>query len=115
MKIGNVLGVTSAASTSTNATVEFLSASGRAPNTHSMAGAPRSLSLAIAFWVAGLAGLVEDLISVTRRSARKFVKKLIRPFRWEQTPSGHVSTGSPCEGTDAAPRAGSGWSLFCQS
>src|SRR5581483_4824578 len=44
---------------------------------------------AIDFCVAGLAGSVADLISVTRRSARKFVKKLIQPFRWGPA-RGHV-------------------------
>ena len=36
---------------------------------------------------AGLAGSVADRISVTSRSARKFVKKLIQPFRREQLPA----------------------------
>jgi hypothetical protein len=44
------------------------------------------LSLATALWVAGLAGLVDERISVISRSARKFVKKLIQPFRWKGFP-----------------------------
>src|ERR1700733_10410166 len=75
---GKVFWLTRPVSTSTNATVAFLSASGNAANTGSIAPGPRSLSFAIVFCVAGLAGSVADLISVTRRSARKFVKKLIR-------------------------------------
>ena len=58
-----------------------MSASGSAANTDSMAPGPRSFSRATAFWVAGLAGSVQDLISVISRSARKLVKKLIQPFR----------------------------------
>jgi hypothetical protein len=34
----------------------------------------------MAFWVSGLAGSLEDRISVISRSARKLVKKLIQPF-----------------------------------
>ena len=73
----------SAASTSTNATVAFLSASGSAPKIGSIAPGPGLFSFATAFCVAGLAGSVVDRISVISRSARKFVKKLIQPFRWE--------------------------------
>src|ERR1700722_11458969 len=61
--------------------VADLSASGSAPSTGSMAPAPTSFRRAMAFCRAGLAGSVEDRISVTSRSARRFVKKLIRPFR----------------------------------
>src|SRR5204863_3830290 len=69
------------ASTSTKAMVAALSASGSAANTDSMAPGPTSFSRAIAFWVAALLGSFDDRISVTSRSARKFVKKLIQPFR----------------------------------
>jgi hypothetical protein len=48
-----------------------------------MAPAPKDLSFATALCVAGLAGFEDERISVTKRSARKFVKKLIQPFRWE--------------------------------
>src|SRR5690349_8080034 len=67
--------------TSTNATVAFLSASGRAAKIGSSAAGPTSFSFAMAFCVAGLWGFEEDLISVTSRSARKLVKKPIQPFR----------------------------------
>jgi hypothetical protein len=46
-----------------------------------MAPGPTSISRTTAFFVAGLAGSFEERISVTSRSARKFVKKLIEPFR----------------------------------
>src|ERR1700730_15302989 len=78
MNCGKVFRLTRPVSTSTNATVAFLSASGNAANTGSIAPGPRSCSFAIVFCVAGLAGSVAALISVTRRSARKFVKKLIK-------------------------------------
>src|SRR6266853_890768 len=77
MNCGNVFWLTSPASTSTNAMVAALSASGRAPNTASMAPGPTSFSRATAFCVAAPVGSFEDRISVTSRSARKFVKKLI--------------------------------------
>src|SRR3974377_1392976 len=60
--------------------VAALSASGSAPSTVSMAPGPTSFSRATAFCVAGLVGSLEERISVSSRSARKFVKKLIRPF-----------------------------------
>ncbi len=78
---GKVFWFTRWLSTSTKPTVAFLSASGSAPRTGSIAPAPTSFSLAIAFCVAGLAGSFEDRISVTSRSARRFVKKLIQPLR----------------------------------
>src|ERR1700682_5985559 len=98
MNCGNVFWLTRPASTSTNAMVEPLSASGRAANTASMAPGPTSFSRATAFCVAAPVGpppptpppafcvaapveSFEDRISVTSRSARKFVKKLIQPFR----------------------------------
>jgi hypothetical protein len=43
-----------------------------------MALGPSSFSRSIAFCVAGLEASVADRISVTSRSARKFVKKLIQ-------------------------------------
>jgi len=61
--------------------VAALSASGSAANTDSMAPGPTSFSRAIAYWVAALLASFDDRISVTSRSARKFVKKLIQPFR----------------------------------
>ena len=61
--------------------VALLSASGSAANTDSMAPGPTSFSRATAFCVAGLAGSVDDRISVISRSARKFEKKLIQPVR----------------------------------
>ena len=79
---GNVFGLTITESASTNATVAFLSASGSAPKIASIAPGPRPRSFATARCVAGLAGFVVERISVIRRSARKFVKKLIQPFRW---------------------------------
>src|SRR6185312_2154528 len=82
MNCGKVFWFTRPVRTSTKATVAFLSASGNAANTGSIAPGPRSLSFAIVFCVAGLVGSVADLISVTRRSARKFVKKLIQPLGW---------------------------------
>ena len=94
---GNVLGLTSEVSTSTKATVAFLSDSGSAPNTASIAAGPRSLSLATAFSVAGSAGFWVDLISVTRRSARKLEKKLIQPLP--------IGLRGPRETTAPAPRA----------
>src|SRR5690242_16611492 len=94
MNCGKVFWFTRPVSTSTNATVAFLSASGNAANTGSMAPEPRSFSFAIDFCVAGLAGSVAALISVTSRSARKFVKKLIQPFRWGPA-KGHVSRTYP--------------------
>src|ERR1700730_7804694 len=81
MNCGNVFWLTRPVSTSTNAMVEPLSASGRAANTASMAPGPTSFSRATAFCVATPVGSFEDRISVTSRSARKFVKKLIQPFR----------------------------------
>jgi hypothetical protein len=42
--------------------------------------------LAMAFCVAAFPESVEDLISVISRSARKFVKKLIQPFRLGSLP-----------------------------
>src|SRR5437879_2145521 len=88
---GKVFWLTSAPSTSTNAMVAFLSASGSTANTASMAPGPSSFSLATAFCVAGLAESVEDLISVTSRSARRFVKKLIQPFRRAQLPHASIA------------------------
>ncbi len=77
---GKVFWLTTPPSTSTKAMVAFLSESGRAAKTGSMAPAPRSFSLATARWVLWLEGSVVDLISVISRSARKFVKKLIQPL-----------------------------------
>src|SRR5690348_3726480 len=79
--MGKDFGLTRPASTSTKARVAFLSASGRAANTGSIAPGPKSFRRAMAFWVSGLAGSVQDLISVISLSARKLVKKLIQPFR----------------------------------
>ena len=93
MNCGKVFWLTRLASTSTNAMVADLSASGSAPNTASIAPGPTSFSRAIAFCVAGLDGSVADRISVTSRSARKFVKKLIQPFRGE--PLLHVAAAPP--------------------
>src|SRR5580700_6168855 len=45
----------------------------------SIALEPISFSFAAAFCATGSVGPVEDLISVTSRSARKLVKKLIHP------------------------------------
>src|SRR5579863_4392065 len=78
---GKVFWLTRLDSTSTSAMVEALSASGNAANTASMALGPTSFSRATAFCVAGLAGSVEDRISVISRSARRFEKKLIQPVR----------------------------------
>src|SRR6202042_2942281 len=85
-KIGKVFWLTSELKASTKPTVAFLSASGNAPKMGSIAPAPKPLSLATALCVAGLAEFEVDRISVTRRSARKFVKKPIQPFRWESFP-----------------------------
>src|SRR5215469_8975873 len=65
-----------------------LSASGRAANTASIAPGPTSFSRATAFCVSELVGSGEDRISVTSRSARKFVKKLIQPLRLGSSPYG---------------------------
>src|ERR1700733_6433711 len=78
-KRGKVLALISAESTSTITTVMFLSASGTAASTASIAPGPRSFSLAAAFWTAGSLGPVPDRMSDTSLSARKFVKKLIQP------------------------------------
>ncbi len=78
---GKVFWLTRPASTSTKATVAVLLASGRAAKMGSIAPGPRSLSLAMAFFRAGLSASVDDRISVISRSARKFVKKLIQPLR----------------------------------
>src|SRR3974390_1855336 len=83
MKRGKVLELTIAESTSTKVPVEFLSASGNAAKIGSIAPGPSSLSLLAAFWAVASAGPVDDLTSVTSRSARKFVKKLIQPCRRE--------------------------------
>jgi phosphopantothenoylcysteine synthetase/decarboxylase len=48
-----------------------------------------SFSRATAFCVSELVGSGEDRISVMSRSARKFVKKLIQPFR--RSSSRHAS------------------------
>src|SRR5512146_491989 len=80
-KSGKDFGLTSPPSTSTKARVAFLSASGEAANPGSIAPGPRPGRRAMAFWVSGLAGSVQDLISVISLSARKLVKKLIHPFR----------------------------------
>ena len=81
-KSGKVFGVDERAEHLDEATVAFLSASGSAPKTGSMAPGPRSLSLATAFWSRGSQDRLVERISVTSRSARKFVKKLIQPVRW---------------------------------
>src|SRR5215470_2444634 len=81
MYSGKVLWLTRLPSTSTNAKVAPLSASGRAPKIGSIAPGPTAVSRATAFCVSELVGSDEDRISVMSRSARKFVKKLIQPFR----------------------------------
>ncbi len=99
MNCGKVFWLTRPVSTSTNATVAFLSASGNAANTGSIAPGPRSLSLAIVFCVAGLAGSVAALISVTSRSARKFVKKLINGSALSrETPAGTLQDYATAQG-----------------
>src|ERR1700735_3114624 len=85
-KIGEVFLLTRGPKASRRPTVAFLSASGNAPKMGSIAPAPRPLSLATDLCVAGLAEFEDERISVTRRSARKFVKKPIQPFRWESFP-----------------------------
>ena len=89
--------------------VADLSASGSAPNTASIAPGPTSFSRAIAFCVAGLDGSVADRISVTSRSARKFVKKLIQPFRGEPLPARRrraPRAGALCKARAESVRAG---------
>ena len=84
---GKVFWLTSAVSTSTNASVAPLSASGSAPRIGSMAPGPMSFSRAMAFCRAGLVASVAERISVTSRSARRFVKKLMQPIYWTQLPA----------------------------
>src|SRR5919107_517569 len=81
MNCGKDFGVTSVLSTSTKATVAFLSDSGNAAKIESSAAGPVSFSFAMAFCVAGLWGSLDDRISLTSRSARILEKKPIQPFR----------------------------------
>jgi hypothetical protein len=74
---GKDLFVTSVESTSTKATVAFLSASASAWMDGSIAPGPRPLSLATDRSVSSLRGLSAVLIWVISRSERKFVKKPI--------------------------------------
>ena len=106
---GKVFWLTSAVSTSTNATVADLSASGSAPRIGSIAPGPdllqpRDRLLPRGAW----SGSVDDRISVTSRSARRFVKKLIQPFRREQLPA-RIHHALPPRGS-AQCQAGAGLS-----
>src|SRR5690606_6527572 len=74
---GKVLLETRCESTSTRATVAFLSASPSARMTGSMALGPMPLSLATDFSVSSPRGLSVDLICVISRSERRFEKKPI--------------------------------------